>query len=67
MKTIDMDEICRRMSLDEIPWNIEEPPQALVELVATGVVQPRKAIDPGYGTGNCCPQNSINLLLGPYV
>jgi hypothetical protein len=28
LKKIDMDEIYRRLSRDEIPWNIEEP-QAL--------------------------------------
>jgi len=52
LKRIDMDEIYRRMSRDEIPWNIAEPPQALVELVETGLVQPCKAIDLGCGTGN---------------
>jgi len=52
LKRIDRDEIYRRMSRDEIPWNIEEPPQALVELVEIGVVQPCKAIDLGCGTGN---------------
>lgn len=52
MKEIDMDEIYRSMIPEELPWNIETPPQALVELVNRGVVQPCKAIDFGCGTGN---------------
>jgi len=52
LKRVDMDEIYRRMSRDGIPWNIEEPPQALVELLETRAVQPCKAIDLGCGMGN---------------
>lgn len=47
-----MDKIYRNRSLDEIPWNIEEPPKALVELVESGKVKPCKTIDLGCGTGN---------------
>ncbi len=36
----------------EIPWNIETPPNALVELVESGKVKPCKTIDLGCGTGN---------------
>ena len=36
----------------DIPWNIESPPKALVELVEAGQVQPCKAIDLGCGAGN---------------
>lgn len=36
----------------DIPWNIESPPKALVELVETGRVQPCKTIDMGCGAGN---------------
>jgi SAM-dependent methyltransferase len=36
----------------EIPWNIESPPKALVELVESGKVQPCKTIDLGCGAGN---------------
>jgi SAM-dependent methyltransferase len=36
----------------DIPWNMESPPKALVELVNTGLVQPCKAIDMGCGAGN---------------
>jgi len=52
MKHIDMDEIYRQMPLEEIPWNIEEPPKVLVELVETGKLPPCKAVDLGCGTGN---------------
>ena len=51
MKPVDLDEIYRRMSQEEIPWNIdEEPPEALVELVETGKVRPCKTLDLGCGT-----------------
>ena len=47
-----MDDVYKNMSLEEIPWNIETPPQLLVELVDSGKVQPCKAIDLGCGAGN---------------
>ena len=47
-----MDEIYRNIPLEEIPWNIETPPDALVELVNNGKVKPCKTIDLGCGTGN---------------
>jgi len=40
------------MSPGEIPWNIETPPIALVELVESGKVTPCKTIDLGCGAGN---------------
>ena len=49
---IRMDEIYKNMPLDEIPWNMETPPELLVELVDSGKVQPCKAIDLGCGAGN---------------
>jgi SAM-dependent methyltransferase len=39
------------MPPEEIPWNIEKPPKALVELVEAGTVSPCKTIDLGCGTG----------------
>ena len=36
----------------DIPWNIESPPKALVDLIETGQVQPCKTIDMGCGAGN---------------
>ena len=47
-----MDEVYNKMSLEEIPWNKEEPPELLVELVESGKVQPCRAIDLGCGVGN---------------
>ncbi len=52
MKESDMDNIYRNMAQEDIPWNIENPPKALVELVEGGVVRPCRAIDFGCGTGN---------------
>jgi 2-polyprenyl-3-methyl-5-hydroxy-6-metoxy-1,4-benzoquinol methylase len=48
----EIDKIYRNMKPDEIPWNIEVPPDALVELVDSGKVKPCKTIDLGCGTGN---------------
>ena len=36
----------------DIPWNIESPPKALVELIDSGQIRPGKAIDMGCGAGN---------------
>jgi len=47
-----MDKIYRDVPLEDIPWNIETPPDALVMLVESGEVKPSKTIDLGCGTGN---------------
>ena len=47
-----IDEIYKNRPLEEIPWNMEIPPEPLVELVDSGKVQPCKAIDLGCGAGN---------------
>jgi SAM-dependent methyltransferase len=47
-----IDDIYKNMSLDDIPWNIETPPDLLVELIDTGKVRPCRAIDLGCGAGN---------------
>jgi len=52
MKIVDIDTIYQRMPLDRIPWNIETPPEALVELVTSGKVNPCRTIDLGCGAGN---------------
>ena len=52
MKQVDMDDIYRNLSPEEIPWNIEEPPEAMVALIESGTVKPCRAIDFGCGTGN---------------
>ena len=52
MDPLDMDSIYRDTPLDQIPWNIESPPRALVDLVEGGGVQPCRAVDFGCGAGN---------------
>jgi 2-polyprenyl-3-methyl-5-hydroxy-6-metoxy-1,4-benzoquinol methylase len=52
MNQVEMDKIYRNIPPEEIPWNIETPPDALVELVKSGKVKPCKTIDLGCGAGN---------------
>ena len=47
-----MDKIYRNLTLDEIPWNVEIPPENLRNLVKSGWVKPCDAIDLGCGVGN---------------
>jgi len=47
-----MEKIYSETPPTEIPWNIESPPNALVELVESRQVQPCKTIDMGCGAGN---------------
>lgn len=47
-----MDKIYRAIPLEKIPWNMETPPAALIDLVESGKVRPCKAIDLGCGAGN---------------
>ena len=47
-----MERIYGELPLDEIPWNLEEPPQVLVDLVASGRVAPCRTVDLGCGAGN---------------
>jgi SAM-dependent methyltransferase len=49
---IRIDDFYENTPLEEIPWNVETPPELLVELVDSGKVQPCKAIDLGCGAGN---------------
>ena len=48
----EIDKIYGNMRPDEIPWNIEVPPDALMGLVESGEVKPCRTIDLGCGTGN---------------
>lgn len=48
----EMDEIYRKIPIEKVPWNIETPPNALVELSESGKVKPCKTIDLGCGAGN---------------
>ena len=52
MKYFDVDRIYQKIPLDNIPWNSETPPDALVELVQNGIVRPCRTIDLGCGAGN---------------
>jgi len=52
MKPVDMDEIYSKRAVEEIPWIVEKPPKALVDLVDSGVIRPCRAVDLGCGTGN---------------
>ena len=49
---LHMDDIYRSVPLEEIAWNIETPPQLLVELIDKGTIKPCKTIDLGCGAGN---------------
>ena len=48
----DIDDIYKRLSMNDIPWNMEIPPLALVNLVESGQIQPCRCIDLGCGIGN---------------
>jgi len=52
VKYADVDRIYQTLSLDQIPWNSETPPDELVHLVKDGMVRPCKAVDLGCGAGN---------------
>jgi 2-polyprenyl-3-methyl-5-hydroxy-6-metoxy-1,4-benzoquinol methylase len=52
MKQTETDEIYSNIPLQEIPWNIENPPEALIQLIESGKVKPCSAIDLGCGAGN---------------
>jgi SAM-dependent methyltransferase len=47
-----MDAIYGDLSLDEIPWNREEPPELLVALLESKQISPCDAVDLGCGAGN---------------
>ena len=47
-----MDKIYSTMPLNQIPWNIEHPPQLLTQLVETNRIKPCKIIELGCGAGN---------------
>jgi SAM-dependent methyltransferase len=47
-----MEDIYQNIPPDRIPWNIGEPPDALVRLVESGQLLPCRTIDFGCGAGN---------------
>ncbi|HUU74869.1 MAG TPA: class I SAM-dependent methyltransferase [Methanoregulaceae archaeon] len=52
MKPADIDRIYRDMPQEKIPWNIEAPPDELVEIVTHDIIRPSRAVDLGCGAGN---------------
>jgi 2-polyprenyl-3-methyl-5-hydroxy-6-metoxy-1,4-benzoquinol methylase len=47
-----MEKVYREFPTEEIPWNLEDPPAALADLVESGRIQPCDAVDLGCGAGN---------------
>ncbi|MHC4759295.1 MAG: class I SAM-dependent methyltransferase [Planctomycetota bacterium] len=47
-----MNDVYKNMSLCDIPWNNESPPELLVKAVETSAIEPCRAIDLGCGAGN---------------
>lgn len=47
-----IDDVYKKTPLNEIPWNSEQPPELLVELVESGGIKPGRALDLGCGPGN---------------
>jgi len=47
-----MEHIYRNIPLENIPWNMPEPPALLVEAVASGRIKPCRVVDLGCGAGN---------------
>jgi len=47
-----MEQIYRDMPLDNIPWNMSDPPAMLVEAIEVGKIKACKAVDLGCGVGN---------------
>jgi SAM-dependent methyltransferase len=52
LKPVDIEDIYKNLSPEEIPWNIETPPETLVALVENGKVKPCKTVDLGCGIGH---------------
>lgn len=47
-----MEQIYHDVSLDDIPWNLNDPPELLIEAVDSGRISPCRAVDLGCGAGN---------------
>ncbi len=47
-----MEKIYGNIPLENIPWNIESPPEILIDLITSGKVKQCRAIELGCGTGN---------------
>jgi cyclopropane fatty-acyl-phospholipid synthase-like methyltransferase len=51
-KPRDTEDVYQKVSTSEIPWNMEDPPEVLVNLVENSRIKPCRCIDLGCGTGN---------------
>lgn len=47
-----MERVYSDIPLENIPWNMSEPPQMLVEAVESGKIKPCRVVDLGCGAGN---------------
>jgi 2-polyprenyl-3-methyl-5-hydroxy-6-metoxy-1,4-benzoquinol methylase len=47
-----MEKVYREVALENIPWNLPEPPRLLVEMVESGKIKPCRVVDLGCGAGN---------------
>ena len=47
-----MESIYQELTPERIPWNLEDPPQLLVDLVESKQILPCEAVDLGCGAGN---------------
>jgi len=48
----NFDSIYQNIPLDEIPWNRQQPPELIIELLESGRIKPCRALDLGCGAGN---------------
>lgn len=46
------DDVYRTVPLHDIPWITDNPPEVLVRLVKSGIIQPCRCIELGCGIGN---------------
>jgi methyl halide transferase len=51
-KPVTTEDIYQVLPEEKIPWNIEQPPPQLEELLTSGLISPCRTIDLGCGTGN---------------
>jgi len=52
MDSTKMESIYAKLAPSQIPWNIQDPPEQLVELVQNRTIEPCTVLDLGCGTGN---------------
>jgi len=52
LEPVDIEDIYKTLPPEKIPWNIETPPEILVDLVESGKIKPCKTVDLGCGVGH---------------